>query len=251
MIMLPSEAKRFSLFPSKLTDAATFFFSVSLMDIFANATPRPTPTQTPTQTLLTPSTWVNLIWIPVFVLQGLFVYASTLHETLQRSPLVGYAAAVNSPTRSVAVHYPLACASTLVMVYAHDSGRVGIAFLASLACGAVLARVLKMQDESLLRMEEEEARGGVRSHSSLRTASSRYLALRLPFELHAGHVLASAGVYLNASLGGFDGAPAAAFLTAAGATLAALLCASFRLLWRTERKFYGVAAALVWYLVSG
>lgn len=193
---------------------------------------------------------MNLIWIPVFVLQGLFVYASTLHETLQRSPLVGYAAAVNSPTRSVAVHYPLACASTLVMVYAHDSGRVGIAFLASLACGAVLARVLKMQDESLLRMEEEEARGGVRSHSSLRTASSRYLALRLPFELHAGHVLASAGVYLNASLGGFDGAPAAAFLTAAGATLAALLCAGFRLLWRTERKFYGVAAALVWYLVS-
>ena len=196
---------------------------------------------------------MSYLWIPIFLLQGLFVHASTLHATLQHSPLAGYDRALPSspnysPGESVALHYPGICAATLLAVYSHDHGRVFLALLGSVLCGVVLASVLRIQGDALHRMEaDDEASGG---GMDVRTRTVRYAALRLPFELYGGYVLALVGLYFNTLLVGFEDLPTTVFLVAANATLALLLGAGFYVLWRTDRKSYGVGAALVWYLVS-
>lgn len=202
------------------------------------------------QTLLTPSPYVNLVWIPIFVLQGLFVYASTLHATMQFSPLVGYERALTSPSASVAAHYPAVCAATLAMTYSHDYGHIGFAFLFAVLCGVVLRRVLDIQGEVLSEMEGGESLQSGAPASDVRSRAFRYAALRLPFELHGGYALALAAVYLNTFLSGFESLPASAYLAAANVSLLSLLCAGFALLWRTERKSYGAGLALVWYLLG-
>jgi len=201
------------------------------------------------QTLLTPSSYVNLLWVPVFVLQGLFVYASTLHKTLQHSPLVGYDRALQrSSETSVAVHYPAVCAATLLTVYSHDYGHVFAALLGSVLCGIVLIRILQIQGRLLNEMEAVDNANGTTVDIADRTA--QYVALRLPFELHLGYVLTLVAVYFNTFLAGFDVLPTSVFLVAANASLALLLCLGFCMLWVTERKFYGVGVALVWYLLG-
>lgn len=203
------------------------------------------------QTLLTPSSYVNLLWIPVFVLQGLFVYASTLHETLQRSPLVGYDRALRRSSRtSVAVHYPAVCAATLLTVYSHDYGHVFLALSGSVLCGIALTSILQIQGRA---MNEMEAAANAESGTAVRNVGDRtaeYAALRLPFELHGGYVLALVAVYFNTFLAGFDSLPTSVFLAAANASLGLLLCAGFYVLWVTDRKFYGVGVGLVWYLLG-
>jgi len=201
------------------------------------------------QTLLTPSSYVNLLWVPVFLLQGLFVYASTLHKTLQHSPLVGYDRALQRSSKtSVAVHYPAVCAATLMTVYSHDYGHVFMALLGSVLCGIVLTSILQIQGHLLNEMEA--AMSATDGTMDIADRTAQYVALCLPFELYGGYVLALVAVYFNTFLAGFDALPTSVFLVAANASLALLLCAGFYMLWVTERKFYGVGVALVWYLLG-
>lgn len=204
------------------------------------------------QTLLTPATYVDSIWIVLFFLQGLFIYAATLHKTMQHSPLVGYALAVGAdPRRSIAVHYPGVCAATLLMVVCHDHGYVFLAFLASLLLGYVLRKVLILQTELLGGPEVLLGGDGDGDREDWKGRGLRYAALRLPFELLAGYVLALAGLYFNVVLhGAIYVLPTSAFVAVADATLVLLTLAGFWILWKTERKFYGVGAALVWYLLG-
>jgi hypothetical protein len=91
---------------------------------------------------------VNLIWLPIFSLLGLFLYASTLHPTMSNSPLVGYDEDViaSDPKTSVAlVHLPIIFVFTTMVVYSHDYGRMGCALLASVGLGLDLAYVLRIQ----------------------------------------------------------------------------------------------------------
>lgn len=204
------------------------------------------------QTLLTPATYVDSIWIVLFLLQGLFIYAATLHPSLQHSPLVGYAAALGAdPRRSVAVHYPAVCAGTLLMVVSHDHGLVFMAFLASLLLGYVLRKVVVLQTELLGGPEVLLGRDGDGDSEDWKGRALRYAALRLPFELLGGYVLALAGLYFNIVLhGGIYFLPTAAFVAVADITLVLLTLAGFWILWKTERKFYGMGAALAWYLLG-
>ena len=195
---------------------------------------------------------MDSIWIVLFFLQGLFIYAATLHKTMQHSPLVGYALAVGAdPRRSIAVHYPGVCAATLLMVVCHDHGYVFLAFLACLLLGYVLLKVLILQTELLGGPEVLLGGDGDGDREDWKGRGLRYAALRLPFELLAGYVLALAGLYFNVVLhGAIYVLPTSAFVAVADATLVLLTLAGFWILWKTERKFYGVGAALVWYLVS-
>lgn len=177
-----------------------------------------------------------------------------MHPTLRDSPLVGYDRPSSS---SVAVHYPAVCASTLAAMYSHDYGRVGWAFVWSVLCGVTLTNVLRIQGEAMNDVERAEAEASAMSMSTtssvgngVRSQALRYAALRLPFELYGGYVLALVGMYFNCFLGGFEGLSTTVFLAAANVTLASLLCAGWVALWKTEQKSYGVGASLVWYLLG-
>lgn len=202
------------------------------------------------QTLVTPATYVNYIWVLLLLLQGLFIYASTLHPTLRHSPLVGYSALLSaSPRRSVAVHYPVVCAATLLMVVSRDHGYVFAAFLWSVLLCYVLRSVLVLQTDLLTGPEVLLGDGDDGDDDADRRAQAlRYAALRLPFELYLGHALALTGVYFNTFLHGIELLPVVAFVVVANTTLALLMGVGFWVLWRTQWKFYGVGAALVWYL---
>lgn len=202
------------------------------------------------QTLLTPATAINYIWIPIFIFQGLFIYASILHPTLQSSPLVGYNAAINidgTPSQSIAVHYPAICATTLMMVYSYDCGFVLCALVSSVLCGAVLVNVLKIQMGVLIEMEE----GGGQEEMDVKSRSLQYASLRLPFEFYGGYVVALIALFFNMYLHMFDVLPMMAYLVVANVSVVALLGTGFWMLWKVpERKFYGAGVALVWYLLG-
>lgn len=221
------------------------------------------------QTLLTPHNLINLIWFPIFLLQGLFIYASTIHKTLQTSPLIGYNAALTSPKQSIVVHYPAVCATTLMMIYSHDYGYPFFAFLSSVLCGVVLTSIIRIQSEILNEVEmnesvvsDNEEAGYVKDEdhanaalstiaTDIKSRSVQYFCLRLPFELYGGYVLALIASYFNMFLNGFDSLPTLVFLVIANVSLVGLLGVGFLVLWKIpERKFYGVGASLVWYLVS-
>lgn len=221
------------------------------------------------QTLLTPATYVNLIWIPLFLLQGLFVYASTISKTLQTSPLIGYTAALTGNSKqSIVLHYPGICATTLMMIYSHDYGYIFLAFLSSMLCGGILTNVLKIQGELLDEMEEqiskyEDDEMNISTQLSdeetvvasivysIKTRALQYFALRLPFELYGGYMLALISLYFNTFLSGFEGLPSMVHLIVANVCLVGLLGAGFMLLWKIPgQKFYGVGISLVWYLLG-
>lgn len=201
------------------------------------------------QTLLTPASYVNYIWVVLFLLQGLFIYAATLHPALQHSPLVGYPEAVGAdPQGCVVVHYPAVCAATLLMVVCHDHGYVFLAFSVSLLLGYVLRKVLVLQT-AVLAAPLATASAGDAAGEALGARALRYAALRLPFEMLAGWALALVGLYANVFVhGGMYFLPTAVFLVAANGTLALLTFAGFWTLWRN--KLYGVGAALAWYLLG-
>jgi len=214
------------------------------------------------QTLITPSTYVNLIWIPLFLLQGLFIYASTIHKTLQTSPLVGYTAAAlptGSVKQSIVMNYPGICAATLMMVLSHDHGFILLALVASVLCGAILANVLSIQGEVLNEMEEQISKCDVSVGddtviamvaSNVKTRALQYIALRLPFELFGGYILACIALYFNTLLTS-SAMPSMVYLIVANASLVGLLGAGFMLLWKIPgQKFYGVGISLVWYLLG-
>jgi len=222
------------------------------------------------QTLLTPSNYVNLIWIPIFLLQGLFIYASTINKTLQTSPLVGYNAALTGRSKqSIIIHYPAICATTLMMIYSHDYGYIFCAFLSSVLCGVILTNVLKVQGELLNDMETQLMNDGSKYDNeninnqmsdeetvativyNVKTRALQYFALRLPFELYGGYILALISLYLNTFLDGFDSLPTMVYLIMANVSLVGLLGAGFMLLWKIPgQNFYGVGISLVWYLLG-
>mmetsp|Transcript_35184 Transcript_35184/g.74315 ORF Transcript_35184/g.74315 Transcript_35184/m.74315 type:complete len:391 (+) Transcript_35184:812-1984(+) len=214
------------------------------------------------QTLVTPPNYVDYLWIPLYLLQGLFIYASTHHKTLQHSPLVGYSQLLSSsPKESIAVHYPAICTSTILMIYSHDYGHIFLAFLCSLLCIAVLANVLRLQTNILQEMgwsDDNAPNDSVNvdesfntaSYTDFKTSALYYTTLILPFELLAGHVLGLGGIYFNMVLHSFESLPSGMYLFVAVSTLVGLTCGGVWLLWKTERKYYGVGGALVWYLLG-
>lgn len=221
------------------------------------------------QTLLTPPRYVHQIWIAIFLLHGLFIYASVFHNNLQHSSLVGYSLALSEPKQSVAAHYPAACAVTLMTIYAHDSGFVFCAFVSSVFCALVLGNVIKIQGQLLDEMEAQAAAdsGGyvkegdddlnasnlnVNNFDDIKARALQYLCLRLPFELHGGYSLALVAMYFNTFLhSSFESLPTMVYLVVANASLLGLLFAGFMILWKIPgRKLYGAGASLVWYLLG-
>lgn len=227
----------------------------------------PSLTSLANQTLLTPASYAKFILIPILLLHGLFVYASTLNLTLRASPLVGYELALTNPKQSVAVHYPGVCATTILTVVSHDHGWMGCALLSSILGGVVLGNVLRIQSgilnesgsdtsvcgESSYGVEDNVVEGGGDNAATtkLKAGAFPYLALRLPFELHAGYSLSSVALYLVAFLDGFDGLPRMVQLIVSNLCLVGLLGFGTWVLWKVpDRKFYGVGLALVWYLLG-
>lgn len=203
------------------------------------------------QTLLTPADYVHQIWIPLFVLQGLFVYASTIHPTLRTSPLVGYDVAISRPRESVAVHYPAVCASTLMTIYSHDNGRPLLAFVSSVLCCAVIGNVLGIQNDVSDDIDDGIAGIDPSGPGGPRSRALRHASLRLPFEALGGYVLALVPLYFVTFLDGIDAVPMMVHLVAANVSMAGLTAAGFWALWMIpERKLYGVGASLVWYLLG-
>ena len=224
---------------------------------------------------MTPPSYVHGIWVAIFLLHGLFVYASVFHKDLQHSNLVGYDLALSQqPKRSVAAHYPAVCATTLATIYAHDSGFVFCAFIFSLSCALFLASVIKVQGQ-LLDETEAQAESNINGYvkegdgnnnsdnlnasslavndfGNIKSRAIQYICLRLPFELHGGYILALVAMYFNTFLhSSFDSLPTMFYLVVANASLLGLLFAGFMILWKIPgRKLYGAGASLVWYLVS-
>ena len=254
--MLSKDGDTYCICSSLFLTLTHKLYSLSIITITTTTT---SCTTKQPQTLLTPSSYVNYLWIPLFLLQGLFIYASTLHKTLQHSPLVGYSMALTCPKQSIVVHYPAICASTLMMVYSHDYGYIGCAFLSSVLCGVLLRNVLKIQGGLLNEMELVNGGGGAATvdesfnsakYCDFKTRALQYSTLRLPFELYGGYVLALVSLYFNTFLDGFDALPMFVYLVVANVSLAVLTCAGFWMLSKAEWKFYGVGVALVLYMVS-
>ena len=200
------------------------------------------------------------------------MYASTFHKTYQKSSLVGYANAISgggNTKKSIVMHYPAICATTVMMICFFDYGYTLFAFLSCLMCGAVLVHVMKLQSEVLAAGmnnddgEEEttpKASDLAKSSSltnSLKSRAIEYVTLILPFELYGGYVMSASIVYLNTFLvvvGSEHDVSPVVYLIIANISLLSLLCVGFVVLWSKkmalERKFYGVGISLVWYLLG-
>lgn len=186
---------------------------------------------------------------------------------------MGYTKAISgggNTKKSIVMHYPAICATTVMMICFFDYGYTLFALLSCLMCGAVLVHVMKLQSEVLAAGtnnndgEEEEtmskASDLAKSSSltnSLKSRAIEYVTLILPFELYGGYVMAASIVYLNTFLvvvGSEHDVSPLVYLIIANISLLSLLCVGFVVLWSKkmalERKFYGVGISLVWYLLG-
>lgn len=150
-----------------------------------------------------------------------------------------------------------------MMVYSHDYGFIGCAFLSSVLCGVILARVLKIQTTVMNEMElTRDENNTIRTEKDEENPSSgtfptpdtddilQYVALRLPFELYGGYALALVVLYFNTFLDSFD-VPTKLHLAMANFSIIGLTAAGAWLLWKIPgRKLDGAGAALVWYMLG-
>lgn len=225
------------------------------------------------QTLLSPPNYTKYIWYPIFILQGLFIYASCLHKTYQKSPLVGYDVVMNGTTtngsfmdksaahaKCIATQFPLISILSLIMIICHDSGYIGFALLSCVLCVGVLMNVLRIQGNALADDGDDSTKDIENTSSSdtmkdtvLKDLACQYVALRLPFELLGGYMLAMLALYVSMFLDTFvDGGMVN--LIVANASLVGLLAVGYVVLWKIRaehgHKFYGVGAGLVWYMLG-
>jgi hypothetical protein len=240
----------------------------------------------PTQTLLTPPPYVHMIWLPILMSLGLFLFASTLHPVMSASPLVGYDSdrVVADPKSSVAgAHFPVVCISIMMSVYCHDYGRMGWALLGSMLLAFDLGYVLRTQrilasgggggggiaaccpsedvfedafaDAMACRgggdggggEDDDDAGGGRRRRGGRASALLEHASLRFPFALSGGYALAMIAQYLSAFLINVE-MHTSVYLVVANVSLVGLCAAGFGMLWRG--RYYGACGSLMWYLVS-
>jgi len=182
---------------------------------------------------------------------------------------------------SVAVNYPGVCATLLMMIYSYNRGSMGFSFFSSMLCCAVLLNILKIQDmASKLLVEDTAGNGNAATAAAadnatddlqsdyvkqqdedeeivnrigqyLRENTKNYACLVLPFELTLGHVLSLCVLYLNTWFDSTMTSLSTTFhLILANLSLAGLLTAGFLVVWKKERKYYGVGMAIAWYLLG-
>ena len=228
----------------------------------------------PHQTLLTPATYTNYIWIPLFLLQALFIYGSLL--PFKHSPLVGYAA-LSTPIEDATertkayincpiIHYPGICAMSMFMTYSYDRTYILFAFVFALLATIICSKVCMVQLQVLAdadnaaASDEEAGDGGMTAVVGRSTDNPlsmgflrEYVLLRLPFELFGGYSLCLAFMYLNTWLHVFGLNSKALFIIANTSTAAILIVAAY-VLWGLKqgngRHLYGVVVSMVWYLVG-
>ncbi|KAL3795453.1 hypothetical protein HJC23_000811 [Cyclotella cryptica] len=226
------------------------------------------------QTLLTPAPYTNYIWIPLFGLQGLFLYGSLL--PFKNSPLVGYAA-LSSPQENATertksyincpiIHYPGLCAMSIFMIYSYDRAYMLFATVFALLATVICSKIVIVQLQVLAEADntpasDEEA--GERDMSAVVRGSTsnplsiaffqEYISLRLPFELFWGYSVCLVFLYLNTWLHALGLNPKALVVTANMSIFSLLVIAAY-ILWGLKqgngRHLYGLVVSMVWYLVG-
>lgn len=194
-------------------------------------------------------------------------------------------AAKSTIQSSVAVNYPGVCATLLMMLYSYDCGSMGFSFFCSVLCCTVLLNILKIQEMASKLLVDDTAGNSAAAAADNATDDVKsdyvkqqdengldvsnqlpadesgkiftrenvmtYTCLILPFELTLGYVLPLCVLYLNTWFDSTMTSLSTTFhLVLANLSLVGTLVAGFMVLWKTERKYFGVGIALAWYLLG-